>query len=115
MVSERALVGAGDIREHLVFTLRFMDGKFGFAFGAGEFLHCGGALVEQGDDAAIHVVDQQTVLFELCLGLLRGHAIAPKPLLSSRAKSSSLDSSAGFSAFCSIRRTNALPTTTAST
>src|ERR1017187_6264121 len=86
-----------------------------FAVDAADVLHRQGALVEQRDDAAVHFVDRQAVFLKLRLSFFRGHAAAPNPLLSSRGKASSSVSSAGLSACCPIRRTNALPTTTAST
>ena len=67
------------------------------ALDAADVLHDGGAFVEQGDDAAVHVVDQQAVFLELAaLGFFRGHAMAPKPLLSSRVKASSSDFERGI-------------------
>ena len=94
-VGEGTVVGAGDIGEDLIFAFRFVNGEFGLAFDAADVLHDGGAFIEQGDDAAVHVVDQRPILFELGLGFFEGHAVAPKPLLSSRVKASSLASSAG--------------------
>src|ERR1017187_8344122 len=116
---QRAVVGAGDIGEHQIFAFGFVDGEVRLEFHAADILHHLGALVEQGDDAAVHIVDQEAVLLELGLGLgfgfFGGHAMAPNPLLSSRVKASSRVSNAGLSALRSIRCTNALPTTTAST
>src|SRR5262249_12685744 len=69
---------------------------------------------DQCDDLLIDRIDGDAKLVQPCACFVLRHACAPKPLLRLRTNSSSRCGSSG-PAFCSITRTIALPTTTAST
>src|ERR1700730_3784070 len=97
--------------KHFVFALRFIDRQREFLFDASDLLHDPRPFVEQRQNFAIHCVDLPAALGQL----LHAHRFFDgKPLASSRARASSLCGSWELVAFCSMTRTNALPTTTAS-
>src|SRR6185295_19334072 len=108
-------VTARYVGEHLVLALRLINRQSGLALDAPDFLHHTRALVQQLNDAPVDIVDSDPELFELLARFVLCHSCTPNPCFNSRVNDSSWISSDGLSRFCSMSRTNALPTTTAST
>src|ERR1700730_8992101 len=97
--------------KNLILALRLVDRQRELLFDASDLLHDPRSFVEQREDFAIHCVDLPAALGQL----FHAHRFFDgKPLASSRARASSLCGSSELVVFCSMTRTNALPTTTAS-
>ena len=109
--AQGAGVVAGDVREHLVFTARFVDRQRHVLLDAPDLLDDARPFVQQGQQLQIQDID---LLAAFGKPLHAHWFFDGKPLASCLAKASRRPSNSGLAAFSSIVRTIALPTTTPS-